>query len=437
MVDYEAILVPKEDLVSTPSERDGVDRATENILRSYGCSLVQQAGVYLRLKGVTVASADIMLHRFYFRRSLREFDIRFVAAASLYLACKLQEDGRRVSDIIHVFTFIHWRENRSTSPDTEPPSILASDSDEFKQIRNIIHRVERYILRETGFMASQSLCLPHPHILKFVDQLFCKLDGIDPNAVAQTAWGYINDSYRSTLCCEVEPRVVAAASIYMAASDLEVPLSKDTRWYELLGVTWESMTEATERIHQIYKDPEPYYIKLVKPGREDEAAVVNKDNTSAHPTERNQNSNGKRGHDSSASSNGAATSLRKKDTLKQQRQPLPPPAKKSCTTPNSESSADFTATTAASTKPLQAAGTDTCNGSEANLKRRSSMAQEEDEQKVGTAKRTTVMLPRATNGVEVSTVLTLESLCADALDEEQEIVNKRLFQHRRDGEPLF
>lgn len=39
----------EEQLRDSPSRRDGVDEATEARLRSYGCELVQEAGILLRL----------------------------------------------------------------------------------------------------------------------------------------------------------------------------------------------------------------------------------------------------------------------------------------------------------------------------------------------------------------------------------------------------
>eukprot|EP00382_Lankesteria_abbotti_P003410 CAMPEP_0113845528 /NCGR_PEP_ID=MMETSP0372-20130328/807_1 /TAXON_ID=340204 /ORGANISM="Lankesteria abbotti" /LENGTH=295 /DNA_ID=CAMNT_0000814581 /DNA_START=129 /DNA_END=1016 /DNA_ORIENTATION=- /assembly_acc=CAM_ASM_000359 len=277
MVQFSSLLIPKESLKETPSSKDGIDSEVEICLRAYGCALIQKAGILLRLKAVTSASAAVLLHRFYFRRSLAEFDIRFVAAASLYLASKLQEDARRVKDVISVFTFIHWHESETP---TDPPDVLSSDSEEFIKLRNTIHRVERYILRETGFLVSQALSHPHTHILKFVDRLFAKVQSVQPEAIAQCAWGYINDSYRTTLCCEVEPQVVAAASIYLAASDANVPLPKELRWYELFDVSWETVMTAVDRIRSVYSAPAPTYVRVHghKTRTLEEKSVVENDN---------------------------------------------------------------------------------------------------------------------------------------------------------------
>jgi hypothetical protein len=42
------VLAP-EDLMDTPSRKDGIDELTEFDLRVYGCELIQQAGILLRV----------------------------------------------------------------------------------------------------------------------------------------------------------------------------------------------------------------------------------------------------------------------------------------------------------------------------------------------------------------------------------------------------
>jgi hypothetical protein len=41
--------ITEEEYVNTPSRKDGIDEETESKLRIYGCELVQECGVLLRL----------------------------------------------------------------------------------------------------------------------------------------------------------------------------------------------------------------------------------------------------------------------------------------------------------------------------------------------------------------------------------------------------
>lgn len=45
-----------EELKNSPSRKDGIDEATETILRIYGCDLIQESGILLRLYPVLIPS---------------------------------------------------------------------------------------------------------------------------------------------------------------------------------------------------------------------------------------------------------------------------------------------------------------------------------------------------------------------------------------------
>ena len=44
--------------------------------RVFGCELVQQMGILLRMPQVVTSTAQVMFHRFYAKRSLYKFDAR-------------------------------------------------------------------------------------------------------------------------------------------------------------------------------------------------------------------------------------------------------------------------------------------------------------------------------------------------------------------------
>ena len=65
-----------EELAASPSRADGVAAAAEEGLRHYGCDVIQEAGVLLRLPQAVMATAQVLLHRFYCKRSLAKFDVK-------------------------------------------------------------------------------------------------------------------------------------------------------------------------------------------------------------------------------------------------------------------------------------------------------------------------------------------------------------------------
>ena len=45
----------------------------------FGCELIQQMGILLRLPQVAASTAQVSFHRFYTKRSMRKFDVRVSA----------------------------------------------------------------------------------------------------------------------------------------------------------------------------------------------------------------------------------------------------------------------------------------------------------------------------------------------------------------------
>ncbi|CDI80039.1 cyclin, putative [Eimeria acervulina] len=236
------VLVPRKLQQRTPSIRDGLSWELELSQRIYGCHLIQRAGVLLRLEAVTVASAQTILHRFYYRKSLKKFDVRLVATSSLLLACKLEEDPRRVRSLIDIVQLLANAEDANVQITQDNLDQLLIDYD------------------------SPTLVHPHRYILQYIHAL-CKGDYIPTNRLSQIAWGYLNDSMRTTLCCEVQPAVVAVGSIFLAACDLNIHLAKETGWYELFDVTWEDVLKVCTRILSLYKRGPPKYTKLAETPR--------------------------------------------------------------------------------------------------------------------------------------------------------------------------
>lgn len=65
-----------EEVEASPSRADGVDAATEDQLRRFGCGMLQRAVVLLGLPQGVAVTAQVLLHRFYCRRSLKKFDVK-------------------------------------------------------------------------------------------------------------------------------------------------------------------------------------------------------------------------------------------------------------------------------------------------------------------------------------------------------------------------
>ena len=106
---------------------DGIDQETENELRNMGGELIAKAGIYLRLPQVAIASAQVLFQRFFFAKSFVACDMQTAAKASIWLASKIEENVRRVRDVINVFNFL---ENQRDGKNTDVSRSLKNSYDD-------------------------------------------------------------------------------------------------------------------------------------------------------------------------------------------------------------------------------------------------------------------------------------------------------------------
>ncbi len=75
--------VSKNDLANSPSRLDGISPELERDQRIYGCELIQEAGILLRLPQAVMATGQVLLQRFYCKVSLVAHDVKVRAALTL------------------------------------------------------------------------------------------------------------------------------------------------------------------------------------------------------------------------------------------------------------------------------------------------------------------------------------------------------------------
>lgn len=289
------ILVPKHLQDCPPSVADGTLTLEEELeQRLVGCAWIQKASIFLGVRTEAMSNGQVIFHRFFYRRSMKEFDVKLVAAASLYLGCKLAETPRRVHYLVHVYTYIDWLEWKeqelrglsvlqnpgTASENVSATSKILSEADirlsnwfsaslqghEFQKRRTHIHRVERHILRETGFRICEVLVHPHRFMIQYIHCLF---GGIAQQswrtAVAQRAWGYLNDALRLPLCCMYQPPVLTTAAIYLSIRDNALDLPEEWEWYRIFEVEWRDVCAVVDAIQRLYTAPVPSYRALANP----------------------------------------------------------------------------------------------------------------------------------------------------------------------------
>eukprot|EP00347_Sterkiella_histriomuscorum_P007354 403349268 len=229
----------------TPSELEGLSLEDERKFRIYGCMLIQEAGILLKLPMITMATAQAILHRFYYRKSFMKCEILTVATASLFLAAKIEENPRKLKDVISVFDYV-YKLNKANNQ--RPVPLLDISSFQFTDLKSEIVDAERFILKELGFSTYQLSTL---NVHKFIYFYLRVLDGT--KQLAQKAWNYVNDAYKTTVVVCFPPNVVACSAIYLASKIMNYPFPKGIEWWKIFGVKFEDIEYVSASILELYK----------------------------------------------------------------------------------------------------------------------------------------------------------------------------------------
>ncbi|XP_002741524.1 cyclin-L1-like [Saccoglossus kowalevskii] len=244
-------ILPIDKLSPTPSMIDGLDMETEIDLRILGCELIQTAGILLKLPQVAMATAQVILQRFYYSKSFVKHSMETLAMACINLASKIEEAPRRIRDVINVFH--HVRQKRHNRPVV--PLVLDQN---YINLKNNVIKAERRVLKELGFCVH----VKHPHkmIVTYLQILECEKH----LKLVQTAWNYMNDSLRTDVFVRYPPETIACACIYLTARQLQISLPTRPPWYSLLGASEEELKEISLIILQVYSRPRKAYEDLDK-----------------------------------------------------------------------------------------------------------------------------------------------------------------------------
>lgn len=93
----------QQQLLDSPSKRDGISFEREWRDRTIGTSIIFRVGAHTRAPIHSLHVAMIFYQRFYMRRSLKGHNFKEVALASLYLALKLYDVHIKLKDLISLY----------------------------------------------------------------------------------------------------------------------------------------------------------------------------------------------------------------------------------------------------------------------------------------------------------------------------------------------
>ncbi|KAL7136780.1 hypothetical protein ABFS83_10G053600 [Erythranthe nasuta] len=241
-----------EQLKNSPSSKDGIDEATETTLRIYGCDLIQECGILLKLPQAVMATGQVLFHRFYCKKSFVRFNVKRVAASCVWLASKLEESPRKARQVLIVFHRMECRRENL------PIEHLDTFSKKYVDLKGDLIRTERHLLKEMGFICH----VEHPH--KFISNYLATLE--TPPELRQEAWNLANDSLRTTLCVRFRSEVVACGVVYAAARRFQVPLPENPPWWKAFDADKSGIDEVCRVLAHLYSLPKAQYVPVCKEG---------------------------------------------------------------------------------------------------------------------------------------------------------------------------
>ncbi|CAM0139569.1 unnamed protein product [Umbelopsis sp. WA50703] len=226
----------RDALVNTPSvANDGFTVKREREDRAKGCNFIQSVGMTLKLPQITIATAMVFFHRFFMRKSLKDYPFYDIGATAIFLATKVEESGRKLRDIVTVCAQKAAKNEKL---------VLDEQSKDFQRWRDIILYDEGVLLEAICF----DLSVEHPyHYLLLY---------IKSNRLAQIAWMFVNDSIKSPLCLLYSPQIIASASIYLASKTVghELTADEDSDWWELVSSKLDEIEDAVFDILDLYSN---------------------------------------------------------------------------------------------------------------------------------------------------------------------------------------
>ncbi|KAI8621645.1 cyclin-like protein [Chytriomyces sp. MP71] len=186
-----------------PSVVEGAALSEDRDVRSKAAKYISNMGISLRLPQLVIATAQTFMHRFYMRQSSRRHKYHDVAAASIYLATKVEETGRRLKSVVQV---AHQKAAKN--------DLLRLDekSKDFQNWALTIVFYEELLLQVLCW--DLAVDFPYEKILILCKQIQA------PQERKDAAWALANDSYRTTICLQYSPRAVAVACVIIGGKTM-------------------------------------------------------------------------------------------------------------------------------------------------------------------------------------------------------------------------
>lgn len=212
-------LFSAEAIENSPSRRDGLTVEQEMNERQEAALFISDLAAQLKVNQLCINTAIIYMHRFFMIHSFKKFHryVRMVATSCLFLACKVEEQPRRLKEFIEAIQRLFHR----SSTDTQNP-------EEFRKNGEEIVALESCLLQTLGF----NVLVQHAHtvIIKTCQMIKATRDLAEAAYLTAT-----NSLILTNFCVKFSSEKIACFCIYLACkwTGLIIPTSSEGRqWYQ-------------------------------------------------------------------------------------------------------------------------------------------------------------------------------------------------------------
>lgn len=232
-------LFTAEEVKETPSRLQDVPESVEKLVVAKSARFIQECGNELHVPQLTISVATKFFQRFFMLESMLVHKPPLVAAACLFLSCKVQETLKRLRDVIFWTVKVRTRHTEDYPDGMDMTESAPGYNDE----KNNILDKEREVLRVLNF----DLNVDHPY--RHLWQLTRSYIGHGDiqKTVTQAAWNFVNDSFRTYMPVRFDPKEIATAAMFLSAKLHRFELPDGTKrdkatgkrllaWHELFHV---------------------------------------------------------------------------------------------------------------------------------------------------------------------------------------------------------
>jgi len=197
-----------------------------------------------------VATAIVYFHRFFAKHDYNTYDRYWLASACLFLSSKVEEQPRKLKDVI----IASHKTQHTLLRSTEPFHRLKLDSPVYENLRDKVIIYERCLMQTMNF--DFTITHPYPFLNQYL-QIVSHVPAENKGTVVQAAWNFANDSYETSLCLHYKPQAIASSCLYLSLKFLKLQLTatNEKPWWEPFGVDITTLEAICAKILDLYTSP--------------------------------------------------------------------------------------------------------------------------------------------------------------------------------------